>query len=110
TAVIVDSSGPPATTSIIVDPRPVRPAVAGQLAQSFTISGHFPYFKSPALPTGLAALIVMLLSAASAFGFVRLMTEKCPQCAALLERNSAGCRNCGALLRPPDDRGWRLSA
>ena len=54
--------------------------------------------KSPAEHTNLPIVITMLLSMFSGYAFVRLMSQKCPQCRRLLERNCLGCRDCGARL------------
>lgn len=95
----VDAAGAP-SMSVVVDLEPSRPGPAGQSVQDWSISGRFPDGQASSLPTALAIVLVTILSAASAWGFVRLMSERCPQCSVLLERHSAGCRNCGAHLRP----------
>ncbi len=95
----VDADGA-SSMSMVVEPEPPRPGPAGQSAQDWSISGRFPDDRASSLPTAPAIVLVMILSAASAWGFVRLMSERCPQCSALLERHSAGCGNCGAHLRP----------
>ncbi len=95
----VDVDGAP-SMSMVVDSEPPRPGLVAQSAQDWSISGRFPDAPASSLPTVPAIVLVMILSAASAWGFVRLMSERCPQCSALLERHSAGCGNCGAHLRP----------
>jgi hypothetical protein len=99
TAVVVDPAGVAPAMSIVVDSDPLRHD--GRAGQGWTISGHFPAAETSPLPTALAIVIVMVLSAASAYGFVRLMCEKCPYCGALLQKHSAGCLNCGSQLHSP---------
>lgn len=99
-SVVIDPPGPSLTTSVIANWAASQTDPSGQSRQGWTIAGIFSDLQTSSFPTAVPILIVMLLSAASAYGFVRLMSEKCPRCAALLERHSAGCRNCGAQLRP----------
>ncbi len=91
----VDADISPAM-SLVVDSDPLQ--FDSRSAQRWIISGQFPDSENSPLRTALAMAIVILLSAASAYGFVRLMCEKCPHCGALLQRHSAGCRSCGAHL------------
>jgi hypothetical protein len=76
----------------------------GEPEADWNMVARFSDFRASPFHTRLAALIVTVLSALSAYGWVRLMSEKCPRCVALLQRHSAGCRSCGAVFSP-DYRG-----
>jgi hypothetical protein len=108
--VLVVNPGDSLLTSIAVAPEPPAIRPAGQHIQNWTISGSFSDIPNPSLPTAAAMAIVMMLSAASAYGFVRATSRRCPGCSALLERHSAGCRNCGTRLQHAKHSDLRWSS
>jgi hypothetical protein len=60
-----------------------------------------PFSKSPTqpLPKRGPILLIVLLSALSAYVFVRWTSVKCPQCGKLLEPGSVACRRCHSRSR-----------
>ncbi len=111
------ASAPRHALTVLLDPpgqlSSVRPSRAAsqwqdgwgqQAGTDWNMVGRFSGLRASPFQTRLAALMVTLLAAISAYGWVRLMTQKCPRCMALLERHSAGCRKCGAVLNA-DHRG-----
>ena len=108
-AVVVGAPDVSPAMSVIAAPVALPTQLAQQPEQHWEMSGHFPYLRSYPLPTRLAIVLVMLLSAASAYAFVRLMSERCRNCSALLQRHSAGCRSCGAHWSS-SGQSWRVSS
>jgi hypothetical protein len=67
-------------------------------AQDWSIIAQMPAERNAPLPTRGPILLIVFLSALSAYMFVRWTSVKCPHCGKLLEPVTTTCRRCGARL------------